>query len=223
MLFGQKLKIYTDHKNLTRDALGSTSDRVYRWRLLLEEYGPEILYIKGIDNTVADAISRLDYNPELNRHADDEKMSEETKWNNFLTLFNHYKTDSDENNNYKHNYSQVFANNQSDDKIYPLTVAEIADAQRSDPKWKIFFKEDDPKGKIRSVIIDETEVLVYTQSRLVIPQVLRTRAVQWYHHYLQHPGISRLEETLVAVMFWPGLRADVRRHVKSCKRCQLEK
>ena len=49
MLFGQKLKIYTDHKNLTRDALGSTSDRVYRWRLLLEEYGPEILYMFKLD------------------------------------------------------------------------------------------------------------------------------------------------------------------------------
>ena len=41
--------------------LGLTSDRVYRWRLLLEEFGPEIVYIKGIHNTVADAISRLDY------------------------------------------------------------------------------------------------------------------------------------------------------------------
>ncbi len=40
-----------------------TSDRVYRWRLLLEEYGPEIIYIKGIHNTVADAISRLEMIP----------------------------------------------------------------------------------------------------------------------------------------------------------------
>jgi hypothetical protein len=31
-----------------RDALGFNSDRVYRWRLLIEEYGPEIKYIKGI-------------------------------------------------------------------------------------------------------------------------------------------------------------------------------
>ncbi len=46
-----------------QDALGLTSDRVYRWRLLLEEYGPTIVYIKGIHNTVADAISRLDYGP----------------------------------------------------------------------------------------------------------------------------------------------------------------
>jgi hypothetical protein len=34
MLWGQDIKIYTDHKNLTRDALGLTSDRVYCWRLL---------------------------------------------------------------------------------------------------------------------------------------------------------------------------------------------
>ena len=30
-----------------------------RWRLLLEEYGPEIVYIKGPKNVVADALSRL--------------------------------------------------------------------------------------------------------------------------------------------------------------------
>ena len=63
MLWGQQVKVFTDHMNLMRDALGLTSDRVYRWRLLLEEYGPEIVYIKGIHNTVADAISRLDYTP----------------------------------------------------------------------------------------------------------------------------------------------------------------
>lgn len=30
-----------------------------RWRLLLEEFGPKIVYIKGTDNTAADALSRL--------------------------------------------------------------------------------------------------------------------------------------------------------------------
>ncbi len=55
MLWGQSIKVYTDHKNLTRDALGLTSDRVYQWRLLLEEYAPKIVYIEGIHNTVAEA------------------------------------------------------------------------------------------------------------------------------------------------------------------------
>jgi hypothetical protein len=57
MLCGQDIKVYTDHKNLTRDALGLTSDRVHHWQLLLEEYAPEIIYIKGIHNIVGDAVS----------------------------------------------------------------------------------------------------------------------------------------------------------------------
>jgi hypothetical protein len=46
MLWGQHIKVYTDPKNLTRDALGLTFDRVYHWLLLLEEYAPKIIYIK---------------------------------------------------------------------------------------------------------------------------------------------------------------------------------
>jgi hypothetical protein len=57
MLWGQTIKVYTDHKNLTQDTLDITSDRVYCWQLLLEEFALEIVYIKGIHITVVDAIS----------------------------------------------------------------------------------------------------------------------------------------------------------------------
>ncbi len=67
MLWGQDIKVYTNHKDLTRDALGLTSDRVYHWRLLLEKYAPKITYIKGIHNTVADAILQLEYDPKLTK------------------------------------------------------------------------------------------------------------------------------------------------------------
>jgi hypothetical protein len=33
----------------------------------MEEYAPEIIYIKGIHNTVADTISQLEYDPKLNK------------------------------------------------------------------------------------------------------------------------------------------------------------
>jgi hypothetical protein len=67
---GPTNKSVTDHANLMRDALGLTSDRVYRWSLLLEEYGPKIIYIKGIHNTVADAVLRLEYDPSVNKTAE---------------------------------------------------------------------------------------------------------------------------------------------------------
>ncbi len=57
MLWGQTIIVYKVHKNLTQKTLDLISDRVYRWQLLLDKFTPEIVYIKGIHNTVADAIS----------------------------------------------------------------------------------------------------------------------------------------------------------------------
>ena len=37
----------------------SESQRVMRWRLILEEFGPNILHIAGVENIIADSLSRL--------------------------------------------------------------------------------------------------------------------------------------------------------------------
>ena len=54
---GQKIRVFTDHKNITYKAFNT--DRVMCWRLIIEEYGPDLEYIKGTHNTIADALSRL--------------------------------------------------------------------------------------------------------------------------------------------------------------------
>ena len=36
------------------------TERVMRWRLILEEFGPELIYIPGKKNIVADSLSRLE-------------------------------------------------------------------------------------------------------------------------------------------------------------------
>jgi hypothetical protein len=59
MLLGAKLHVHTDHKNLTHKLTAYTTQRVLRWRLLLEEFGPEFHYKKGEDNFIADALSRV--------------------------------------------------------------------------------------------------------------------------------------------------------------------
>ena len=60
ILHGHRIKVFTDHKNLKYENSTATSQRAMQWRILLEEFNPEIVYIKGVHNTVADAISRLD-------------------------------------------------------------------------------------------------------------------------------------------------------------------
>ena len=57
-LRGRKFLLQTDHANLTHINL-SGSPKVIRWKLALQEFDFEIQHIKGVHNTVADALSRL--------------------------------------------------------------------------------------------------------------------------------------------------------------------
>ena len=58
ILLGHQIRVYTDHKNLVYKHFNT--NQVIRWQLLLEEYGPELIYIKGQNIIVADALSCLD-------------------------------------------------------------------------------------------------------------------------------------------------------------------
>jgi hypothetical protein len=58
ILLGYKIIVHIDHRKIT--CAKSTSDRVMRWYLLVEEFGPEFKYIQGKHNLIADALSRLE-------------------------------------------------------------------------------------------------------------------------------------------------------------------
>ena len=58
ILLGHQITVYTYHKNLTNENFNTK--HVMRWRLILEECGPELKYVKGENNVVADSLSRLE-------------------------------------------------------------------------------------------------------------------------------------------------------------------
>ena len=58
---GQDITACTDHENLTHKVFNA--ERVMRWRLLVEEFGPKLVYVKGDTNVVADALSGLHMEP----------------------------------------------------------------------------------------------------------------------------------------------------------------
>jgi len=206
-----------------------TSDRVYRWRLLLEEFAPEIIYVKGIhnNNTVADAISRLEHNPNINatneqNFANFAKFTVDSqRWKRFSTLWCSYNESNPNKHQQETSLNSVFANRSDEDEIYPLTAQEVADAQKADATLKHCFKRNylfDKGVDIR--LVDDTSV-VCKEGRMIIPKPLQGRAVMWYHHYLQHPGHTCLEETMQATMYWKGMRTTIRSITKSCKTCQV--
>ncbi len=100
----------------------------------------------------------------------------------------------------------MFATHREDDKIYPLTVIEIAEAQKKDQNLKIYYKRNAkmPEKGMSFQLIEDTEVLC-KEDKMVVPASLQHRAVSWYHHYLHHPGHSRLEERMRSMMYWKGM------------------
>eukprot|EP00804_Cyclotella_cryptica_P015761 CCRYP_013406-RA/>CCRYP_013406-RA protein AED:0.38 eAED:0.50 QI:0/-1/0/1/-1/1/1/0/155 len=103
----------------------------------------------------------------------------------------------------------VFANRSKENGIYPLTVREIAAAQQMDKTLdKLTLLE-----AYKPQLVENVQVLC-KDGKLVILEELQQRAVQWYHHYLQHPGTTCLKETLPAAMYWKGLQCSVCTFVK---------
>ena len=58
ILLGHHIAVYTDHKNITYKMFNT--EFVMHWRLILEEFVPELKYIKGENNVIANALYRLD-------------------------------------------------------------------------------------------------------------------------------------------------------------------
>jgi hypothetical protein len=165
MLWGQQIKVYTDHNNLIRDALGLTSNRVYRWRLLLEEYASEIVYIKGIHNTVVDAFSWLKYDPEINpideqNFANLKIPSKGHRWKDFAALWRSYNEKNPGTHGQDCNLNYVFVNHSKEEEIYPLTARKVAYAQRVDATIKHCFKSNHVFDKDFDIrLVDETSVV----------------------------------------------------------------
>jgi hypothetical protein len=88
----------------------------------------------------------------------------------------------------------VFANHSVEEEILPLTTPEIAEAQKADSKLKHCFRHNAVIDKGLEVRLVDDTYIVCKDGKMMIPEPLQRRAVLWYHHYLQHPGHTRLEK-----------------------------
>jgi len=117
--------------------------------------------------------------------------------------------------------NHVFANHSKEDEIFPLTVKEIVEAQKANPILKHLFKSNAVLSKGLELQLVENESCICHEGKLVILKPLQRRATRWYHHYLQDPGHTRLEETMKAAIYWKGMRITIQSITKSGKTCQV--
>jgi transposase InsO family protein len=191
ILLGHEIIVYTDHRNLTFKNFNT--DRVMRWRLAIEEYCPDLVYIKGEKNVVADALSRL--------------ASKDDEIENIEFISDHFGFDDKD----------------LPRSMYPLKFSTLAKYQRNDKK---LMKKAESNEKYSSQPFHggENDIeLITKEGKIVIPEQLQERVVQWYHTFLCHPGETRTENTIRQHFTFKGLRPMVQDIVGKCSVCQKSK
>ena len=194
ILLGHKVIVHTDHKNIIYGNLAN--DRIIRWRLLLEEFGPEHVHINGKDNVVADALSRYpmnddDHSGQLSAHC----MSILTRWEDEVDM-------------------ETFVTTRDMEmEKFPMNPHLI---RREQQKVKAITKNKEFK-----IIKVEDAELFAKDGRIVVPTSLQSRTIEWFHVYLAHPGASRMTATIGANFHWKNMKAHIHKHVRTCVQCQL--
>ena len=201
ILLGQKIVVYTGHKNLTYKVFNT--ERVMRWRLIIEEYGPELHYLKGEKNIVADALSRLELEPTLPTEADPTVLDSPP----YRALAEAFAVTPDETPDWLNpvNFKLIRREQQTD--------ADLLRKARDDPAYVLHSFRGG--GRLHQLICKD--------GKIVVPKNLQERMVQWYHEYLCHPGETRTEITINQHFTWKGLRKTVHKICSSCDQCQRTK
>jgi hypothetical protein len=96
-----------------------------------------------------------------------------------------------------------------------MSPAIFAREQQKDSQLKELIKRSD---NFSERTIERSKVIAY-EKKTYIPQSLRKRIVWWYHTYIQHPGITRMEATPRQNLIWPNIRKGVEAAIKNCPEC----
>ncbi len=116
------------------------------------------------------------------------KQASMQRWKSFLHHWQSYNERNTQTQPLCVPMNKVFANCSKEDKISPLTTADIAQALRTNATLKHLFKCNavfDIGLEIKLIV---NTFCVWKYGWLLIPKPLQLHAVTWYHHYLQHPG-----------------------------------
>jgi transposase InsO family protein len=220
ILFGQQIIIHTDHQNILYKKL--SSDRIIRWRLLLEEYGPEYVHVKGKDNIVADALSRMDadFNPDSKATAKDHSECAYICAYAMSHLIRDESCEMPDPSDPEAMASTFLLESEVEEDKFPMNPTLIQQEQEKDKKLQQDIQKNVEKYRKRKL---EGADIITHHKLIVIPKPLQKRIVAWYHHYLAHPGMTRLEATLRETMTWPNMRKDIESHVRTCPQCQKYK
>ena len=61
------------------------------------------------------------------------------------------------------------------------------------------------------------------EDNIFIPTMIQSYVLNWYHMYLLHPGMGRMEAKIIQHLYWTGIRYDFQKEVTNFDTCQRTK
>ncbi|KAM2004949.1 hypothetical protein ACFX15_000188 [Malus domestica] len=209
-LYGEKCKIFTDHKSL--QYLFTQHDlnlRQRRWLELLSDYDCTIEYHPGRANVVADALSRKPQGRLNALYASRVPLLAELRSTGVeLEL---------------EEQSEAFLANF---QVKPILIDRVLAAQSLDEEIQelISLRKE---GKKKDLRIRGSDGMFMQENRMYVPnnEELKKEILDEAHcsAYAMHPGGTKMYHTIRPFYYWPGMKREIAEYVSRCIVCQQVK
>ena len=223
-IFGGRIKVYTDHKNLTYKLSQFATQRVTRWRLLLEEYGPEFFYKPGPENVIGDALSRVPTTRSV-RESPDDKPELLSKSETYCMFEEH--PDVAELLLNDPEISDCFLEHPvfDEDGRLPFQFKTLEEYQMRSEELQS-LPEVFP-DRFSSQSFGDAELICFHQNgedKIVLTHELLPKVVKYYHEAMSHAeGEGRLVQTIKRHYWHRDIDKAVKQHIEACDTCARKK
>ena len=236
ILLGSRIRVHTDHKNLTHDMTTFNTQRILRWQLQLEEFKPIFLFKTGTSNVLADALSRLP--TDSHSHIVARHLPAHTPtWVSQLpvtdqTLVQQLPADTYTTGQPLPPHSILTSTPElakcllehpvfDDNGNLPFRFATIRDYQQQDHSIANLATTQPDKCITKNLGGHEIITLRNDGQQIIIPNDMLEKLVHWYHQATIHAlGATRLHTTIQQHFQHPKLRSEIQSQVANCDLCQ---